>query len=264
MNKLQTIVLFIVIFGLCACENFLEKNCNPFATINIHITSPLVDDPNAPTCEITIVIDSLTDTTHSASLINDIILQEAFNLIEQSFQATADTFCARYITRYKSTLADIYAADKRANLNSDWYNYRFSLSSSHNDGLAGILCYTIQKRRYEGGAREYGEIRSLNFDKTTGTLVTLDDLFIAAARTELPPLILQALLKKYNCAEINRLHDKNILRLTDIYIPKNYIFGSDSLTFIYNVDEIAPYQTGVVTVSLSYPSLGSLMKTAVH
>ena len=94
----------------------------------------------------------------------------------------------------------------------------------------------------------------------TGNLIQLDEVFLPTYRILLPPLIQRRLQADFDCQSLEELQDKGILRLAGIYIPANYEIGEDGITFIYNTDEIAPHETGSITITLSYEEMETFMK----
>ena len=46
----------------------------------------------------------------------------------------------------------------------------------------------------------------------------------------------------------------------DFFITNNIILGKDSITFLYNRYEIAPYALGDIEISLDYNTLKDIMK----
>ena len=73
-------------------------------------------------------------------------------------------------------------------------------------------------------------------------------------------MLLQELLSAFDCRDADELHAKGILRLTDIYVSANFELGRDGITFIYNADEIAPFETGTVRLTVDYDQMKPFMK----
>ena len=45
----------------------------------------------------------------------------------------------------------------------------------------------------------------------------------------------------------------------NIYVPENFILGSDAITFIYNPDEIAPYSLGSIELTIAYTAIEKIL-----
>ncbi len=241
---------------LCACRDGEGNRRLSFRQLRIVKTVPLDSDGHSPACEIIIEADEISDTTWAAARdMNRTIALHLFGGTQRSFASTADSFCLAYAEQYRKDLTDLYRADRQSGINSSWYDYKCRIATEHRDGLDGYLCYLIHKVKYEGGAREYCEEQCLNFDIKTGELVKLEDVLPHTSLALLPSLLTDELLKTYDCRNRKELRDKGILRLTDIYIPRNYELGKHGVTFIYNTDEIAAYEVGTVRLTLPYDRL---------
>lgn len=264
MNKnRQTLYMVITLaasFLFFSCQNKNEDNAAIFNTLKVEKSARLADNDDSPECIIHIEIDEINDTTDAANKINEAIIQASFGRKEKSFEIAIDSFTTNYINRYKNSLSELYQADLRAGVTSSWYDYRYKITSEHFDGYNDCFCYKLTTTKYEGGVREYTQIACLNFDKQTGAQLDLYDLLLPSYVSELQPLLLEKLLDDFDCETIDELHQKGLFRLTDVYVPKNYLFGPDCITFIYNVDEIAPYEIGLVSVDVPYKEIELLLK----
>lgn len=256
----QTGLLIMVLWGMYACQNDIGTASLDFHPLKIEEEAALGPESHSPTCQIGIAIDEANDTSLVARKINQAIAEAAFGNMSRSLSAAADSFSQTYVRQYKEKLYPLYLADIRHGADASWYDYRFRLTTEHRSGKDGCLCYLIHKTRYEGGAREYQETISLNFDLNTGNLIQLDEVFLPTYRILLPPLLQRRLQADFDCQSLEELQDKGILRLAGIYIPANYEIGEDGITFIYNTDEIAPHETGSITITLSYEEMETFMK----
>lgn len=245
---------FVAAF-LCACRGEGESHPSSFRHLKVEKTVPLDGSGRSPACEISIEADEMNDTTRAARNMNRAIALHLFGGTQRSVASAADSFCAAYAEQYRRELAGLYRADRQSGINSSWYDYKYRIATEHEQGLNGCLCYLIHKVKYEGGAREYREEQCLNFDAETGEPVKLEDVLPPASLALLPSLLTDELLKAYGCRNRKELREKGILRLTDIYVPSNYKLGRKGITFIYNADEIAPYEMGTIRLTLPYGRL---------
>lgn len=246
--------------ALAACQGGSTMREEDFRQLETEKIIPLTSDKDAPTCRIDITVDELNDTGTVAGKINRTIAEAAFGGRPASLPTAIDSFCRTYGERYKRELANLYRADMKSKVSTDWYDYKYRISTEYKDGPDNGFCYLVHKTKYEGGAREYHEIQCLNFDRKTGKLIRLDDVFLPTYPALLQPLLLQELLSAFDCRDTDELHAKGILRLTDIYVPANFELGRDGITFIYNADEIAPFETGTVRLTVAYDQMKPFMK----
>ena len=67
-------------------------------------------------------------------------------------------------------------------------------------------------------------------------------------------------MKDNNVSTIDELCNKGYSLDIDFFITNNFILGNDSMTFLYNRYEIAPYAMGDILISLDYETLKDIMK----
>lgn len=103
----------------------------------------------------------------------------------------------------------------------------------------------------------------LNFDSRTGLLLTLKDIFVSGYEQPLKDLLLKALLSKTGCKNIHALRARGYLSSMDIFPTENFILGSETITFIYNPSEIAPYSMGATQLVIPYSDLDKLIKNTI-
>ena len=252
--------LIICTVLLCACHNEHHPTHKKIRHINIKKTTRLDSCQSSPLCSIMIEVDDMTDTTVSTQNINQTIALEAFGHASYSLAQAADSFCTEYILRYKKELAHLYAADQKRGIHSSWYDFKYRIAVKHQGGINGYHCYRIDKTKYEGGAFEHRQLSCLNFNGLTGKLVKLDDVLRPACHTLLHPLLINELLRQFECNNREELQEKGLLRLTDIYIPANYELGKDYISFIYNAGEIGPHKTGTIILPIPYTRIRTIMK----
>ena len=252
-------MLIAGLLALCACQEG-NGNMPNVRRIGITRTMPLDTNADAPVCKVVLDVAEISDSTESAKRMNRTIMQHAFGIVSNSMKAAADSFCALRFSQYKENLSPLYEADKRYGTNSAWYDYRYDVAATYDLGRHHTLCYEITATRYEGGAHDVTECHCLNFNLLTGELVKLDDWYQPAYPSVLLPLLSEELQEQFSCDNLEALREKGILRLTGLYVPSNYKLEEKGITFIYNPDEIAPYETGAIRLTIPYGALAPLEK----
>jgi hypothetical protein len=101
----------------------------------------------------------------------------------------------------------------------------------------------------------------MNFEAKTGRLLNIRNVFIEGFEEQLKPLLLKALQEKTGHESIKALHDNGYLNNSDIYVPENFILGSDAITFVYNPDEIAPYTVGSIELTIAYATVDRILSS---
>lgn len=241
----------------CTCRNSPGADEIQFRTVRVEHVTPLISDHPTPCCKMVIEMEEIDDTTLTARRMNHSIMVSAFGTPSSTLTDAIDSFCENYSRQYKKDLSTLYQSDMENGINAAWYDYKFHLFSTHKKGHDDCLCYLIRKVRYEGGAHEYEDIICLNFDTNTGELITLEDRYRPTLYSRLPSILLHKTLEQFNCQSLQELHEKNILRLTEMYIPNNYELGEDGITFIFNAGEIAPHESGAIRLTVPYAEIES-------
>lgn len=232
-----------------------------FDRITRNINTPLTSESETPACIIRISVDKASDTTRTARLINEKIKEVLFdNDSKPTLDMAIDSFCMKRTELYQKELAGLYEADLRQNIKTNWYDYRYDITGEYEYEADNCLCYKITEIRYEGGKNEAKHIHILNFDTKTGEKIELDKVLLPTYPAVISQLLTKALLETCGCKDVDELHDQGILLLTDIYIPENYMLDKDGITFVYNTDEIAPYETGPITLHIPREELKPIIK----
>ena len=100
----------------------------------------------------------------------------------------------------------------------------------------------------------------MNFDNKTGKLLTLSDIFVAGFEQNLNSLLLEKLMVKADVDNIDKLHEKGYHYSMDMFAPENFSIDEESITFVYNPYEIAPYDKGMIELTLDYDELKEIWK----
>lgn len=263
-NKMLTGMMawgFPLLLSLISCS---EKSSSELtlqqATLHKQVT--LTNEENAPHCEIDMKLHYVTANgkgAAAAKAINDTIIDRLFFMQQLTVQEAIDSFANQYSRDYVSNLLPLYQENKAKNEQFPWYECYYNMSSDTRQDKSGTLNYIVELEYFEGGAHGVNQKLAMNFDTNTGQLLTLNDLLVPGYEKRLNDLLLKALMEKTKAANTEQLNEMGYLVATEIYAPENYIVGKDSITFIYNPYEIAPYAMGKTELSLGYDELKELM-----
>ena len=161
-------------------------------------------------------------------------------------------------------MVSLYEEDKKNNPEgaevSAWYSYYNNIEAQPLTDNPKVLVYYINSNSYTGGAHGIYNIDYLNFDPESGHLITLNDVFKEGYKSQLNEMLLAKFMKDQGVATLEQLQEKAYLQDTDMYPSENFRLGKDSITFFYNVYEIAPYSSGTTEITLSYDELKEILK----
>ena len=212
----------------------------------------------------------------------EIPTQFADTNVLKSIRATiiSNLFGNEYISQPNDSLVPIFAkellSDYRDNneplINELDSTSHYSFNNEHTvTGFSllsdkKIYAYGIERYIYMGGAHGLETRNFYNFDLKTGKIITEKDLFKANFESELAKLIKARIVeesKEYkdekNSEPITDLEDTDFW--TDsIKSNGNFYITDESINYVFNPYEIAPYYMGQTEVTLPFSRLKSLLK----
>ena len=137
----------------------------------------------------------------------------------------------------------------------------FSLLSDKN-----IYAYGIERYVFMGGAHGLETRNYLNFNLKTGKVITENDLFVADYKNKLAELIKKRIIEESreykeekNSEPILNLEDTDFW--TDSIKPNgNFYITDESINYVFNPYEIAPFYLGQTEVRIPFDRLTGLLK----
>ena len=244
-----------------ACSGSYTPEQLTFDSIKVEKRVALTKDANSPAYEMNINVKYVKEGSEDIrKSVNDAITAKIFNLHYVDISAAVDSFVNGNASSYMKDMLPLYTEDNRDIDKRPIYEYAADIKTRTEDGREGIVTYFIDMYNFEGGAHGLQQLLTLNFDKTTGKTLTLEDMLVPGYKVKLNELLQKALMKKADCKDINELHDKGYLFSMEMYPSNNYVLGKDGITFIYNPYEIAPYALGRIELTISYDALEPLLK----
>lgn len=229
-----------------------------YKKITVEREMSLTDAKDSPHCEINLQLHQATGK-HAAN-INQTIVNRLFDAEEGELNTVAQAFADHYTENYRKDMEPLYQDDRAVKERHRWYEYRYNVTTEVRHTRKGVSTYLINTDYYEGGAHGVKQLEVLNFDVSTGKLLTLDDFFVSGYQSQLSQLLLQALLKKTESKNLDELHDKGYLYSMDMFATVNYLPGDDDIVFVYNPYEIAPFDAGQIELTLDIDDLKEIMK----
>ena len=245
---------------LCACSE--ESETITFETVSANKTVALTADSLSPTCSVDIRLEQATARSGRAGeVINATVTERLLDRNDDNMQKSAEAFADDYTSNYRRTLLPLYNQDSDDSHKQAWYHYHYIINSHTQKGSKGTLVYLADINYREGGNHAVNQQVIMNFEAKTGRLLNIRDVFIEGFEEQLKPLLLKALQEKTGLATMKALNDNGYLRHSDIYVPANFILGSDAVTFVYNPDEIAPYTVGSIELTIPYATVDRILSS---
>lgn len=245
---------------LCACSE--ESETITFETVSANKTVALTADSLSPTCSVDIRLEQATARSGRAGeVINATVTERLLDRNDDNMQKSAEAYADDYTSNYRRTLLPLYNQDSDDSHKQAWYHYHYIINSHTQKGSKGTLVYLADINYREGGNHAVNQQVIMNFEAKTGRLLNIRDVFIEGFEEQLKPLLLKALQEKTGLATMKALNDNGYLRHSDIYVPANFILGSDAVTFVYNPDEIAPYTVGSIELTIPYATVDRILSS---
>ena len=245
---------------LCACSE--ESETITFETVSADKTVALTADSLSPTCSVDIRLEQATPSSGRAGeIINATVTERLLDRNDDNMQKSAEAFAEDYTANYLRSLLPLYNQDSDDQHKLAWYHYHYIINSHTQTGSKGTLVYLADINYREGGDHAVNQRVVMNFEAKTGRLLNIRNVFIEGFEEQLKPLLLKALQEKTGLESIKALHDNGYLNNSDIYVPENFILGSDAITFVYNPDEIAHYTVGSIELTIAYATVDRILSS---
>lgn len=222
-----------------------------WGTAELCIENPVA--PGEKECyQIKLKVDTLAGESELAlslaAVIRDSILQTSGSTIQEMVKHLADSIDAEW----KLELAERYDPESEY---KDMLQYYYNIEANQYDnGSNDVLTYWEQVDTYLGGAHGSHYVQYYNFDRVTGKLFAIQDVVPAEKETLVLMAMQDKLCEDWNAKDLADLQEKTgITMLGDLYLTNNFLLQGDSITFLFNQYEIAPYAAGLISVTVPKP-----------
>ena len=251
--------LFLFPFAalICACTGQGGSNNSEMAeTLDWDSTSLRIERPIAPDeslCyQIDLRFDTLVGESELARQFASMLRDSVFHALDrQSIQEAMTAFADSIETSWKADLAENYEPESEF---KDMFQYYYTLDGYPvENGKDGVLSYQTTMDYYLGGAHGCYVVLYYNFDKTSGKLLNIRDIVSADKEKEVLKAIEEQLCKDYQAKDLAELQEKTgITMLDDLFLTNNFLLKDDSIAFLFNQYEIAPYASGLIEVTIPF------------
>ena len=253
-------------FSYLGCNNAKKADKQSetliFGCVNFDTVANLTKDANSPKCSISIKLHYAMGP--NASIINDSILNSGI-LPEEELKRGAKKTVPRAVEIFTKNYVKKYKGLAKENLKSNdpeigALEQEFSLESSFDYGKDSIINYLAHSYSYSGGANGLSVSVAMNFDPKTGKMLKIKDIMTNGAEDKITECIVNKMYKKYDVENLDGLKDNGFFDIFEPYVPENFVYGKDSITFIYEADEIGPVSYGQIKTTFAYGELEGLIK----
>lgn len=192
--------------------------------------------------------------------INTSIIYTIFGLDSSSPQAAIDTVLTNACNEYL-TLRPIYLNEKNMQQSMPQLNHELSIKGTYAIGLDNCLNYTATTYEFSGGAHGITNVALMNFDPHNGSEIMLNDFFVPNFEEPLTLALIQALGRRIGAETPEQINKKGYFNIEETLCPtENFQLARDSIIFLYNPYEIAPYSTGITRIALGYNQIQDIIQ----
>lgn len=216
-----------------------------------------VENPIAPGDTLCYQIDIKLDTLSGdgklarglAVVLRDSVLGAGrYATVQEAMKACADSI----ETEWKTELAEMY--DPESDFNETLQYYYDIEGANVENAPDSILSYQTTIDCYLGGAHGSYVVMYYNFDKASGKLLNIRDVVPADKEQEVLEAMKKQLVEDWGAEDWADLQEQTgIGALGDLYLTNNFLLSKDSIVFLFNQYEIAPYAAGLIGVTVRKP-----------
>lgn len=250
MKAKRILLALSVLLAVTSCSNKGDKYA--FQYVTFKETLPYKQGQDHPSCDFDLNVLKAHGT--------DTVFADAFNLDISTYMFGKRTTDVRgaMISFIDSIISD-FKKDNKEQIDyaqQEGYeprdiDYEFVLNTEvHYGNNRDIIGHFIKYYQYTGGAHGGTFITCRNLRLEDGSLVTLDNYFKPGYEKVLLPVLERKLLEYAECDSRDELDDHGYFSNEPMFVSENFEIRQDTIDFIYNQYDIAPYAQGITTLSV--------------
>lgn len=250
MKLFKSLILLIILLAAVACSNKGDKYAFQYVTFKNVI--PYSQGKEHPSCS----FDLNVLMAHGA----DTLFADAFNADISEFLFDKRTTDVRgAMISFIDSVFKVFKEDNDEQIryaSEEGYeprdvDYEYIINTEiHYGNNKDIIGHFINMYQYTGGAHGGTFITCRNYRLADGSVVTLDNYFKPGYEKVLIPVLERKLLEYAECGSRDELDEHGYFSNEPMFVSENFEIRQDTIDFIYNQYDIAPYATGITTLSV--------------
>ena len=260
MKARRIILAMSILLAVTACKDQADKYA--FQYVTFKETLPYTQGKDHPSC----TFDLNVLKAHGA----DTVFADAFNVDLSYFlfnRRTTDVrkamiaFVDSTITAFRNDNKEQIEYAREGGFQPMDIDYEFVLNTTISYGNnRDIIGCIINWYQYTGGAHGGTFVTCRNYRLEDGSVVTLDEYFKPGYEKVLIPILEKKLLEYAECSSRDELDDHGYFSNEPMFVSDNFEIRQDTIAFIYNQYDIAPYSTGITTLSVPNDEIRSILR----
>ena len=260
MKQLRILIVLAILAATVACSEKGDKYA--FQYVRFKETLPYTNGKDHPSCtfDLNVLKAHGTDTVF-ADAFNVDLSYFLFGRRTTDVRAAMITFVDSVINAFKNENKEQieYAREGGFEPMDIDYEYVINTTISYGNNRDIIGC-NINWYQYTGGAHGGTLITCRNYRLEDGSVVTLDNYLKPGYKEVLIPVLEKQLLKETGCPDREHLGDYGYFPEVPMFVPDNFEIRQDSIAFIFNQYDIAPYSTGITTLVVSEDDIRTVIR----
>ena len=260
MKAEKAILLLALFVSIAGCNHKGDKYAFQYVTFKQDI--PYTRGEEHPMCSFDLNVLKAHGT--------DTIFADAFNVDISYFlfgKRTTDvrkamiSFIDSVIKTFKDENMEQIEYAKQEGFEPRDIDYEYIINTEvHYGNHEDIIGHFINMYQYTGGAHGGTFITCRNYRLEDGSVVTLDNYFKPGYEKVLLPVLEQKLLEYAGCNSRDELDEHGYFSNEPMFIPDNFEIRQDTIDFIFNQYDIAPYSTGITTLSVPQDDIRNIIR----
>lgn len=260
MKRFRLLIVLVILAATVACSEKGDKYA--FQYVTFKETLPYHQGQEHPSCVFDLHVLKANGT--------DTLFADAFNVDISYFlfdKRTTDvrgamiTFIDSIIELFKEENKEEIRFAKEEGYEPRDIDYEYVINTEvHYGNNRDIIGHFINMYQYTGGAHGGTFITCRNLRLEDGSVVTLDNYFKPGYEEVLIPVLEKKLLEYAECSSRDELDDHGYFSNEPMFVSPNFEIRQDTIDFIYNQYDIAPYSTGITTLSVPNDEIRAILR----
>ena len=260
MKQVRTLIVLFFLLIAVACSEKGDKYA--FQYVTFKETLPYTQGKEHPSC----VFDLNVLKAHGT----DTVFADAFNVDISYFLFNKRTTDVRgAMINYIDSIIDAFKQENKEQIKYAQeegfeprdIDYEFIINTEvHYGNNRDIIGHFIKMYQYTGGAHGGTFITCRNLRLEDGSLVTLDNYFKPGYEKVLLPVLEKKLLEYAECSSRDELDEHGYFSNEPLFVSENFEIRKDTIDFIYNQYDIAPYSTGITTLAVPTDDIREIIR----
>ena len=260
MKHFKSLIILSFALSVVACTEKGDKYAFQYVTFKQNI--PYTQGKEHPSCSFDLNVLKAHGT--------DTLFADAFNVDISYFLFDKRTTDVRgAMIQFIDSVINVFKEDNKEQIEfakAEGFeprdiDYEYIINTEvHYGNNRDIIGHFINMYQYTGGAHGGTFITCRNYRLEDGSVVTLDNYFKPGYEKVLIPVLERKLLEYAECSSRDELDEHGYFSNEPMFVPENFEIRQDTIDFIFNQYDIAPYSTGITVLSVPENDIRTIIR----